>query len=131
MINLSDIVLSYLDTPRPSNYLVTGVNKFSFLLKPHSVGFPSPLFLINATGERKGICGQPSPNSRCPDEAPVLSQGWWDSSGRDYHQVYRAGKAKRKSRVKPTSSIKRKSKTKNTDVLSLSFAAGVKVPIWI
>lgn len=64
---------------------------------------------------------------RPEERLPGGEEGAGDTVVGDCPQKYHAGNAKRKSHVNPIASIKRQRNDQEHSVLSLSFAAGVKV----
>lgn len=66
-----------------------------------------------------------------PEAVLVLSRGWWDSRGQTVTSSVKQVNRRENRESNPQHPSREKGKTKNTDVLSLGFAAGGKEPIWI
>lgn len=61
----------------------------------------------------------------------LSSQDWQKRRGKTNIRCIMQVKLRENLQLNPQHQSKEMGKTRNTDVLSLSFAAGVKVPIWI
>lgn len=78
----------------------------------------------------RGSLGKPSQIPDTPEEGPLLSRARRIEGEKTNIASIVQVRLRENLQLNPQHQSKEKGKTRNTNVLSLSFAAGVKVPNW-
>lgn len=122
--------LEHLFLARPLKCLAVEANQFSFLHKLDSVWFPSLATKRSNECQRRQK-GDFWASLDTPEERSLLSRAGRIVGEKTNIRCIMQVKLRENLQLNSQHQSKEKGKTRNTDVLSLSFAAGVKVPIWI